>query len=212
MLGIVLLGAPGAGKGTQAQFIGEYCQIALISTGEILRQAIKSGSDLGGKVKAIVESGALVSDDIILDLVKQRIKQPDCRNGYLFDGFPRTLAQADGLGSIGVKINYVFEIDVSSEEVVKRLSGRRVHLASGRTYHLIYNPPKVANLDDITGEALIQRDDDKEDTIIHRLEVYAKQTKPLIEYYSTKDEICYVKIDGAQDVDRIKQKILNSIK
>lgn len=211
MLGIILLGAPGAGKGTQAQFICEKFKVPQISTGDMLRNAIKTGTDLGIKAKAIMDAGGLVSDDIVIGLVKERLKSDDCKNGYLFDGFPRTLGQADSLKSAGVKINYVVEIDVPATEIITRMSGRRVHLASGRTYHVQYNPPKVDLKDDITGEDLIQRDDDKEETVKKRLEVYKNQTEPLINYYSKADGVNYIKIDGTQNVNIVKTQVINAL-
>src|SRR5690554_2255019 len=176
---LILLGAPGAGKGTQAQFICERFNIPQISTGDMLRAAVKEGSELGVKVKEIMTSGGLVSDDIIIALVKERITQPDCENGFLFDGFPRTIPQADAMKEAGVKLDHVLEIAVEDEEIVKRLAGRRVHPGSGRVYHVEYNPPKEAGKDDVTGEALIQRDDDRESTVRNRLAVYHEQTAPL---------------------------------
>ena len=208
MIGIILLGAPGAGKGTQAKYITEAFNIPQISTGDMLRQAIKDGTDLGILAKEVMDRGQLVSDEIVIGLVKERIKNDDCKNGYLFDGFPRTIAQADSLKHAGVTINYVIEIDVPVQEIISRLSGRRVHIASGRTYHIINQPPKVANKDDITGDDLIQRDDDKEETIRHRLEVYAKQTCPLINYYKHDADVHYLKIDGTRDVREVKRDIL----
>ena len=181
---LILLGAPGAGKGTQATFICQKYGIPQISTGDMLRAAVKAGTPLGLEAKKVMDSGALVGDDIIIGLVKERLKQPDCANGFLFDGFPRTLPQADAMKAAGVNLDYVLEIDVPFEAIIDRMSGRRSHAASGRTYHLKFNPPKVAGLDDVTGEPLIQRDDDKEDTVKKRLEVYAAQTRPLVEYYS----------------------------
>jgi adenylate kinase len=208
MIAIILLGAPGAGKGTQAQFICEKFNIPQISTGDMLRKAIKEGTELGLKAKAIMDAGALVSDEIVIGLVKQRLQEPDCKNGYLFDGFPRTIAQADSLKEAGVLINFVLEIAVSFPEIISRLSGRRVHLQSGRTYHIKYNPPKVALQDDVTGEDLIQRDDDKEETIKNRLQVYMNQTEPLIAYYNKLSNVEYIKIDGTQSVDTVKEQIL----
>ncbi len=181
---LILLGAPGAGKGTQAAFICQKYAIPQISTGDMLRAAVKTGSPLGLKAKAVMDSGALVSDDIIIGLVKERITEADCANGFLFDGFPRTIVQADAMKDAGVKIDYVLEIDVPFEAIIERMSGRRSHPASGRTYHVKFNPPKVANVDDETGEALIQRDDDKEETVKKRLDVYSAQTRPLVSYYS----------------------------
>ncbi|MFC3678921.1 adenylate kinase [Bacterioplanoides pacificum] len=180
---VILLGAPGAGKGTQAQFICEKFDIPQISTGDMLRAAVKAGSELGLKVKEIMETGGLVSDDIIIDLVKERIQQDDCGNGFLFDGFPRTIPQAQALLDSGVEIDHVLEIDVADEEIVKRLGGRRVHPGSGRVYHVVYNPPKVDGKDDETGEELIQRDDDQEETIRKRLAIYHEQTAPLVSFY-----------------------------
>ena len=181
---LILLGAPGAGKGTQAAFICQKYAIPQISTGDMLRAAVKTGSPLGLKAKAVMDSGALVSDDIIIGLVKERITEADCANGFLFDGFPRTIVQADAMKDAGVKIDYVLEIDVPFEAIIERMSGRRSHPASGRTYHVKFNPPKVANVDDETGEALIQRDDDKEETVKTRLDVYSAQTRPLVSDYS----------------------------
>ena len=180
---VILLGAPGAGKGTQAQFICEQFAIPQISTGDMLRAAVKAGSELGLKVKEIMETGGLVSDEIIIDLVKERIQQDDCVNGFLFDGFPRTIPQAEALLEGGVEIDHVVEIDVADEEIVKRLSGRRVHPGSGRVYHLVYNPPKVEGKDDETGEELVQRPDDEEDTVRKRLAIYHDQTAPLVSFY-----------------------------
>jgi adenylate kinase len=180
---VILLGSPGSGKGTQAQFITEKYAIPQISTGDMLRAAVREGIELGRAAKKIMDEGGLVSDDIILGLIKDRITQPDCANGFLLDGFPRTIAQAEGLLAMGVQIDHVLEIEVADDEIIKRMSGRRVHLESGRTYHIEYNPPKVANKDDATGEPLIQRDDDKEQTVKKRLEVYHQQTKPLVGFY-----------------------------
>jgi len=181
---LILLGPPGAGKGTQATFIKEAYGIPQISTGDMLRAAVKAGTPLGLAAKKVMDSGALVSDDIIIGLVKERLKAPDCAQGYLFDGFPRTIPQADALKDAGVALDYVLEIDVPDASIVERMSGRRVHVASGRTYHLKFNPPKVAGKDDVTGEDLIQREDDKEETVKHRLAVYHAQTEPLLAYYS----------------------------
>ena len=181
---LILLGAPGAGKGTQAAFICKKYGIPQISTGDMLRAAVKAGTPLGLKAKAVMESGALVSDDIIIGLVKERITEPDCANGFLFDGFPRTIPQADAMKEAGVKLDYVLEIDVPFDAIIERMSGRRSHPGSGRTYHVKFNPPKVADKDDVTGEPLIQRDDDKEETVKKRLEVYSAQTRPLVDYYS----------------------------
>jgi len=181
---VILLGGPGAGKGTQAGFIKDRYNIPQISTGDMLRAHVKSGSDLGKAAKKIMDEGGLVSDDIIMGMVKERITQDDCKNGYLFDGFPRTIPQAEALKEAGVAVDAVVEIDVPDEEIIKRMSGRRVHLASGRTYHLVFNPPKEEGKDDETGEPLIQRDDDQEETVKARLKVYHDQTEPLIEYYT----------------------------
>jgi adenylate kinase len=210
---VILLGGPGAGKGTQANYIKERYNIPQISTGDMLRAAVKAGTPLGVEAKKVMDAGGLVSDDIILGLIDERLKADDCKNGYLFDGFPRTLAQADALKAKGVKIDAVVEIDVDDNEIIKRMSGRRVHLASGRTYHVVFNPPKVEGKDDATGESLIQRDDDKEATVRERLNVYHKQTEPLIHYYSkwAKDGGAgapkYVKINGIGKVDAIRDAI-----
>jgi adenylate kinase len=210
---VILLGGPGAGKGTQANYIKERYNIPQISTGDMLRAAVKAGTPLGVEAKKVMDSGGLVSDDIILGLVDERIKDPDCANGYLFDGFPRTLAQADALKDKGVKIDAVVEIDVDDNEIIKRMSGRRVHLASGRTYHVVFNPPKEEGKDDETGEPLIQRDDDKEETVRERLSVYHSQTEPLIDYYSKWAASAeagapkYVKINGIGKVDAIRDAI-----
>ncbi len=181
---LILLGPPGAGKGTQATYICKHFDIPQISTGDMLRAAVKAGTDMGIAAKKVMDSGALVNDDIIIGLVKERIAQADCANGFLFDGFPRTLAQADAMKLAGVKLDYVLEIDVPFGAIVERMSGRRSHVASGRTYHISFNPPKMAGLDDVTGEPLVQREDDKEATVTKRLDVYAAQTRPLVAYYS----------------------------
>jgi adenylate kinase len=210
---LILLGGPGAGKGTQAGFIKEKYDIPQISTGDMLRAAVKEGTPLGKEAKKVMEAGGLVSDELIMGLVKERIAQPDCRNGFLFDGFPRTLAQAEALKSDGIRIDAVVEIDVDDEEIIKRMSGRRVHLPSGRTYHIVFNPPKVEGKDDVTGEELIQRDDDREETVRKRLEVYHAQTEPLIEYYSGwaasggPESPRYLKVDGIGKVDGIRDRI-----
>lgn len=208
---LILLGAPGAGKGTQAKFICEKYGIPQISTGDMLRGAIKAGTPLGIEAKKVMDGGNLVSDDIIIGLVKDRLLQDDCKAGYLFDGFPRTLPQAEAMKVAGVALDYVLEIDVADSEIVERMGGRRVHLASGRTYHVKFNPPKVEGKDDVTGEDLIQRDDDREETVVKRLHVYHSQTKPLIDYYSTwfctgdvRAPKCR-KIAGVGSVDQIKQ-------
>ncbi len=182
---LILLGPPGAGKGTQANFIKEKFGIPQISTGDMLRAAVKAGTPLGLEAKKVMDAGGLVSDDIIIGLVKDRLQQDDCKAGYMFDGFPRTIPQADAMKDAGVPIDFVLEIDVPDAEIIERMSGRRAHLASGRTYHVKYNPPKVEGKDDVTGEDLVQRDDDKEETVKKRLDVYHSQTKPLVEYYST---------------------------
>ncbi|MBK9350465.1 MAG: adenylate kinase [Sulfuritalea sp.] len=181
---LILLGGPGAGKGTQAAFITEKYGIPQISTGDMLRAAVKAGSAMGLAAKKVMDAGGLVSDDIILGLITERLKQPDCAKGFLLDGFPRTLPQAEALRTQGVELDFVLEIDVSDEEIIRRMSGRRVHPGSGRTYHVVFNPPRVEGRDDVTGEALIQRDDDKEETVRKRLAIYHSQTRPLIEYYS----------------------------
>ena len=181
---LILLGAPGAGKGTQAQFICEHFGIPQISTGDMLRAAVKAGTPLGVAAKKVMDSGGLVSDEIIIGLVTARLQEADCGAGYLFDGFPRTLPQAEAMKAAGVALDYVLEIDVADDEIIERMSGRRVHPASGRTYHIRFNPPKVAGKDDVTGEDLIQRDDDQEETVRKRLQIYHSQTKPLLEYYS----------------------------
>jgi adenylate kinase len=214
---VILLGGPGAGKGTQSGFITEKYKIPQISTGDMLRAAIKAGSPLGLEAKKVMDAGQLVSDDIILGLVKERIAQPDCANGFLLDGFPRTLPQADALKSQGVNIDAVVEIAVDDSEIIRRMSGRRVHLASGRTYHVEFNPPKVAGKDDATGEDLIQRADDAEDTVRKRLEVYHSQTAPLIEYYSKwansneANAPRYVRVEGVGSVESIRDKIFAAL-
>lgn len=206
---MILLGAPGAGKGTQATFLCARYGIPQISTGDMLRAAVKAGSPLGVKAKQVMDSGGLVSDDIIIGLVKERINQPDCENGFLFDGFPRTIPQADAMKSAGVKIDVVLEIDVPDAAIIERMSGRRVHPSSGRSYHVTFNPPKVEGIDDISGEALIQRDDDKEATVRKRLEIYQQQTRPLVAYYtdwSASGDAAAprcLKINGSGSVDDI---------
>jgi adenylate kinase len=215
---VILLGGPGAGKGTQAGFIKEAFGIPQISTGDMLRAHVKAGSDLGKAAKKIMDEGGLVSDDIIMGMVKERITDADCANGFLFDGFPRTLAQADALKEAGVNVDAVVEIDVPDEEIIRRMSGRRVHLASGRTYHVVFNPPKEEGKDNETGEALIQRDDDKEETVKARLEVYHDQTEPLIVYYSRWAEEggegapAYIRIEGIGSVDEIRDQIIGQLK
>lgn len=212
---IILLGPPGAGKGTQAKFICEAFAIPQISTGDMLRAAVSAGSELGRKVKAVMDSGALVSDEIIIELVKERIRQPDCVNGFLFDGFPRTIPQAQALDDAGLTIDTVVEIRVADDEIVKRMSGRRVHPGSGRVYHVDFNPPKTPGKDDETGEPLIQRDDDKEETVRERLEVYRRQTHPLVEFYQRKAEssaLRYVVVDGSRDVAEVQKEILGTLR
>lgn len=207
---IVLLGAPGAGKGTQAQFIMEKFGIPQISTGDMLRAAIKAGTPLGLQAKEVMDQGQLVSDDLIIGLVKERISQDDCANGFLLDGFPRTIPQADAMKDAGVHVDYVLEFAVPDEEIVKRMSGRRVHLGSGRTYHLIYNPPKVEGKDDVTGEDLAIRADDEESTVRKRLGIYHEQTAPLINYYqaaAAQSATEHHKVDGTQSVEAISQQL-----
>ncbi|GEK74268.1 MULTISPECIES: adenylate kinase [Halomonas] len=214
---VILLGAPGAGKGTQAQFICERYGIPQISTGDMLRAAVKEGSELGLKVQEIMTTGGLVSDDIIIALVKERIAQPDCANGFLFDGFPRTIPQADAMKEAGVKLDHVLEIAVPDEEIVNRLAGRRVHPASGRVYHVDHNPPKEEGKDDVTGEALIQRDDDSEATVRNRLSVYHEQTAPLVDYYQQWAQQepdaapAYHKVEGVGSVDDITGQVIAAL-
>jgi len=214
---LILLGGPGAGKGTQANYIKDKYGIPQISTGDMLRAAVKAGSPLGLAAKKIMDEGGLVSDDIIINLVKERIQAKDCANGFLFDGFPRTIPQAEAMKQAGIKIDYVVEIAVDDEEIVKRMSGRRVHLASGRTYHVIFNPPKVAGKDDETGEDLIQRDDDQEKTVRTRLTIYHQQTEPLIEYYSgwarrgEANAPQYVRIAGIGKVEEIRNAVFKAL-
>ncbi|MCU7942650.1 MAG: adenylate kinase [Candidatus Thiodiazotropha endolucinida] len=211
---VILLGGPGAGKGTQANYIKEKYQIPQISTGDMLRAHVKAGTELGVAAKKIMDEGGLVSDDIIMGMVKERIAEDDCNNGYLFDGFPRTIPQAESLKEAGVPIDAVVEIDVPDEEIIKRMSGRRVHLASGRTYHIIYNPPKTEGKDDVTGEDLIQRDDDQEETVKARLKVYHDQTEPLVSFYSKEadsGDCKYLKINGVGGVDEIREQIFQGL-
>ena len=214
---LILLGGPGAGKGTQAGFIKEHFGIPQISTGDMLRAAVKAGTPLGIAAKKVMDSGALVSDDIIIGLVKERIKESDCANGFLFDGFPRTIPQADAMKAAGVGLDYVVEIAVDDAEIIDRMAGRRVHVASGRVYHLKFNPPKSPGKDDLSGEDLIQRDDDKEETVKKRLDVYHEQTKPLIGYYSdwaksgAPDAPKYVCIQGVGMMEEIRDKIFAAL-
>jgi len=212
---IILLGAPGAGKGTQAQFLTKKYGIPQISTGDMLRAAIKAGTEMGKMAKAAMDAGQLVTDEIIIGLVKDRIAEDDCKNGYLLDGFPRTLPQADAVTNAGIEIDAVIEIDVADAVIVKRMAGRRAHLASGRTYHLEYNPPKVDGKDDITGEDLVQRDDDKEEVVKDRLKVYHELTEPLINYYkeqATKNPaLTYIRVDGTADIADVEAAIVSKL-
>jgi adenylate kinase len=214
---LILLGAPGAGKGTQANYIKEKFNIPQISTGDMLRSAVKAGTPLGIAAKKVMDSGGLVSDEIIINLVKERIKEADCANGFLFDGFPRTIPQAQAMKNADIKIDYVVEIDVADKEIINRMSGRRVHLASGRTYHVAFNPPKVPGKDDITGEDLVQRPDDVEDTVVKRLNVYHDQTKPLVEYYTAwaksgaANAPKVVHVPGVGDLDVIRDQIFRTL-
>ena len=212
---VILLGAPGAGKGTQAAFITEKFGIPQISTGDMLRAAVKAGTPLGLQVKGVMESGGLVSDEIIIALIQERLTQPDCANGCLFDGFPRTIPQAEALRAANVKLDHVLEIAVDDEEIVSRLSGRRVHPASGRIYHTEHNPPKVAGIDDVTGEALVQREDDQEATIRHRLSLYHSQTKPLVAFYQNLEASegtpkCS-RVEGVGSVEQITAKVMAAL-
>ena len=215
---IILLGPPGAGKGTQAAFIKEHWNIPQISTGDMLRAAVKAGTSLGIEAKSVMDAGQLVSDNLIINLVKERLTDNDCANGYLFDGFPRTIPQADALKDAQVAVDFVLEIDVPAEEIIKRISGRRVHEASGRVYHVEYHPPKVEGKDDETGEALIQRDDDKEETVRKRLDVYQAQTRPLVDYYgnwANSGDVAapkYRKISGVGSLEEIRARILDVLK
>ena len=212
---IILLGAPGAGKGTQAGFIRDKFSIPQISTGDMLRAAVRAGTPLGLEAQKVMEAGELVSDDLIMGLVKERIRQDDCKQGCLFDGFPRTLGQAEAMRQEGIEIDCVVEIVVDDEKIIKRMSGRRVHPGSGRTYHIIFNPPERPGIDDVTGEALIQREDDKEETVRKRLQVYHEQTSPLIRYYDNWDsDDClkapeYLRLDGIGDVDEVKKNMIS---
>jgi adenylate kinase len=214
---LILLGAPGAGKGTQASFITEKYDIPQISTGDMLRAAVNAGTPLGIQAKQVMKSGGLVSDELIIGLIKDRLQDKDCINGYLLDGFPRTIPQADAMQENGINIDYVVEISVDDNQIIKRMSGRRAHLASGRTYHVEYNPPKTEGIDDVSGEPLVQRDDDKEETVKHRLDVYHEQTEPLIIYYRNFSESkednapIYVKVEGVGTVDSIREQVLNGL-
>lgn len=214
---IILLGAPGAGKGTQAQYITQKFSIPQISTGDMLRAAVKAGTQLGLEAKKVMDAGGLVSDDIIIGLVKERIAEADCANGFLFDGFPRTIPQADALKEAGVALDAVVEIDVADEEIINRMSGRRVHPGSGRTYHLVFNPPQQEGKDDISGEELVQREDDKVETVRQRLNVYHEQTKPLISYYrgwsqeGSEGAPRYIYVEGVGSVDQIRDRVFNGL-
>lgn len=213
---VILLGPPGAGKGTQAQFIIEKYGIPQISTGDMLRAAVKAGSDLGLQAKSIMESGGLVSDQLIIDLVKERIREPDCVNGFLFDGFPRTIPQAQALVDAGIGIDYVIEVYVEDEEIVSRLSGRRVHEASGRVYHIDHNPPRQEGVDDVTGEPLVQRADDSAETVRNRLSVYHEQTEPLVAFYTDLQSTSpsaplYVRVDGVGELDAVQQRLMAAL-
>ncbi|MBD3611251.1 MAG: adenylate kinase [Hydrogenovibrio crunogenus] len=212
----ILLGAPGAGKGTQAQFLTKEFNIPQISTGDMLRAAIKAQTPMGKMAKEFMDAGKLVTDEIIIGLVKDRIAEPDCANGFLLDGFPRTVPQADALKAAGVEIDAVIEIDVPDSEIVNRMAGRRVHPASGRTYHITYNPPKVDDKDNETGDDLIQREDDKAEVVLDRLKVYHEQTAPLIGYYKAEaeknDQLKYIQVDGTQPIDTVEKSILSALK
>ncbi|MBP6019994.1 MAG: adenylate kinase [Burkholderiaceae bacterium] len=214
---LILLGPPGAGKGTQAAFITEKFGIPQISTGDMLRAAVKAQTPLGLEAKKVMDAGGLVSDDLIIGLVRDRLQQPDCQSGYLFDGFPRTIPQADALKEAKIPLDYVLEIDVPEENIIERMSGRRVHLTSGRTYHTSFNPPKIADIDDVSGEPLVQREDDKEATVRHRLSVYREQTRPLVDYYSQWAESgqaeapLYRKLSGLGSLDEIKARIFQAL-
>ncbi|MDX3893998.1 adenylate kinase [Pusillimonas sp.] len=215
---LILLGPPGAGKGTQAAFITEKFGIPQISTGDMLRAAVKARTPLGLEAKKIMDTGGLVSDDIIIGLVRDRLKQPDCENGYLFDGFPRTIPQADALKEANIGLDFVVEIVVPDENIIERMSGRRVHPASGRSYHVTFNPPKTSDIDDVTGEPLVQRDDDREETVRHRLSVYQQQTRPLVDYYSDwaksgdRNAPAFRQISGVGSLDEIRQRIADALK
>ena len=212
---IILLGAPGAGKGTQAQFLTKKYDIPQISTGDMLRAAIKAGTDMGKMAKEFMDAGKLVTDEIIIGLVKDRIAEDDCKNGFLLDGFPRTVPQADAVTDAGIELDAIIEIDVADEEIIKRMSGRRVHSDSGRTYHLVYNPPRVEGKDDETGEDLIQRPDDKEEIVKDRLDVYHEQTQPLVAYYQAQAgklvNLQYIRVDGTQDIKIVQETITSKL-
>ncbi len=211
---VILLGGPGSGKGTQAKYITEKYGIPQISTGDMLRAAVKAGTPLGVEAKKVMDAGGLVSDEIILGLIKERLEQSDCVSGFLFDGFPRTIGQAEALSEMGVELDHVLEIAVADEEIIKRMSGRRVHLASGRTYHQVYNPPKVEGMDDESGEPLIQRDDDKEATVRKRLEIYHDQTSPLVNFYQSKSsagESGFSTVEGVGSVAEITERVFAAL-
>ncbi|HET9350025.1 MAG TPA: adenylate kinase [Burkholderiales bacterium] len=208
---LILLGPPGAGKGTQAKFICENFGIPQISTGDMLRSAIKAGTALGKQAQKVMDTGQLVSDDIIMGLIRERLRQPDCKRGYLFDGFPRTIPQAEAITREGVDIDYVLEIDVPDEEIIMRMSGRRVHPGSGRVYHVKFNPPKAQGRDDVTGEPLVQREDDREDTVRKRLEVYRAQTRPLVDYYQRNAAGKYRRISGRGSVEDVRNRTLAAL-
>ena len=214
-MNIILLGAPGAGKGTQAQLLTKQFNIPQISTGDMLRSAIKAGTNMGKMAKEFMDAGKLVTDEIIIALVKERIAQADCENGFLLDGFPRTVTQADALKDAAVSIDAIIEIDVPDGDIVDRMAGRRVHMASGRTYHLSYNPPRVAEKDNETGEELIQRDDDKPDVVLDRLKIYHKQTAPLISYYQNEAEknntLKYIAVDGTQVINLVEKEVMSKL-
>ncbi len=212
---LILLGAPGAGKGTQAQFLTKQFDIPQISTGDMLRAAIKAGTELGKQAKAAIDAGQLVTDEVIIGMVKERITEDDCANGFLLDGFPRTVPQADAVAEAGVEIDAIIEIDVADEVIVERMSGRRCHMASGRSYHVVYNPPKVEDKDDETGEDLVLRDDDKPEVVKDRLDVYHKQTAPLIDYYTDaaekNDAMQYIRVDGTLPIEEVEKAILDKL-
>ena len=208
---IILLGPPGAGKGTQAKFITETFGIPQISTGDMLRAAIKQGSELGQKVEAVIKAGDLVSDDLIIDLVKQRLKQPDCDKGCIFDGFPRTIPQAEALSEAGVNIDHVLEIAVPDESIIERMSGRRFHMDSGRSYHTKYNPPKSPGVDDVTGEPIIQREDDQPQVVKDRLDTYHAQTEQLVSFYSDQDSVKFNRVDGTQPIEEVKGQVQSAL-